>query len=93
VDPGYFKSEALFRANPRPRKLTLLINDEHRVEGRIPDLRRRVSIPLGTYDEPVKSIRITVDEVWPGEHYEDLCISYVGLEAELDEKPNVQGAR
>jgi hypothetical protein len=93
IDPGYFKSEALFRANPRPKKVTVLLNGEHRVEARIPDLRRRVTIPLGNYHKPVSKIRLTVDEVWPGDRHEDLCISYVGLEAELDEKPEVRGAR
>ena len=45
------------------------------------------------YDQPVKKLRLTVKEVYPGSRYEDMCISDVALAVKLDKAPKIQPAR
>ena len=45
------------------------------------------------YVKPVKKIRLTFQEVWPGEKFEDLCVSGVKLEVKLDKKPKLEPVR
>ena len=93
IMPGYQKTDELFAANARPKKLKIELNGEHVFHADLVDRRSRQSIPIKGYTKPVKKFRITFEEVYPGSKFEDLCVTYVGLEAELDEKPEIQPAR
>ena len=42
------------------------------------------------YAEPVKSVKLTFLEVYPGTEFEDLCIRRIRLESPLDEEPEVK---
>jgi hypothetical protein len=93
IAPGYFKSEELFEANARPKKLLVELNGEHSFTATVQDARVTCHIPILGYAKPVKTIRMTFQEVWPGKKYEDLCVSAIRLHVRLDKKPKIQPAR
>ena len=93
MDPGYFKSEELFQANTRPKKVRVELNGEHSFTAMVQDARVTCHIPIQGYTKPVKTIRMTFQEVWPGKKYEDLCVSAIRLHVRLDKKPKIQPAR
>ena len=93
IQPGYSKSDALFQANARPKKILISLNDEHQFSATIPDAKEACRIPIHGYAKPVKKIRLTFQEVWPGTRFEDLCVSGVRLEVKLDKKPKLEPVR
>ena len=93
MDTGYFKSEEHFRANARPKQVRVELNGEHSFTATVQDARVTCHIPIQGYTKPVKKIRMTIVEVWPGNRYEDLCISAIRLHVRLDKKPKIQPAR
>lgn len=94
IRPGYQKDATdLFKANARPKKIRIELNGEHQFDVDIPDKEEEVQIPVTGYDKPVKKIRLTFTEVYPGSKYEDLCVTSVMLLAKLDKKPEFQPSR
>ncbi|MBN8456535.1 MAG: hypothetical protein J0M04_01625 [Verrucomicrobia bacterium] len=93
LSPGFQKSPGLFQANARPKKVTMILNGEHKVHAEIPDAPVTCRIPAGGYDKPVKTIRLVFDEVWPGTKFEDLCLSGLWLEVKLAKKPKESPVR
>jgi hypothetical protein len=93
IMPGYFKSEGLFFANARPKKIQVLLNDEHRFVADVLDIMESCRIPVIGYSKPVRKIRLTFQEVWPGTKFEDLCVTGVRLEVKLDKKPTIGPVR
>jgi len=93
IQPGYDKSEALFRANARPKRVEVLLNGEHRFEAELRDANEEQRIAVAGYDKPVKTVRLTFKEVYPGTRYEDLCVSGLRFEVALDKKPYIRPAR
>ncbi len=87
MTPGYARDQKLFEANGRPRKMLVELNGEHRFTVDVPDSRDEVEFPVLNYRKPVKKIRLTFIEVWPGNRFEDLCITHVSLHVRLDKKP------
>ena len=59
----------------------------------IPDSKEVCRIPITGYTKPVKKIRLTFEEVWPGTKFEDLCVSGVRLDVKLDKKPKLEPSR
>jgi hypothetical protein len=92
LKPGYQK-EGLFKANARPKKIRFELNGEHRFDADIPDEEEEITIPVTGYGKPVRKLRMTFTEVYPGNRFEDLCVSSVRLHVRLDKKPTVQPAR
>lgn len=91
--PGYSKSEELFKANARPKKIEVELNGEHRFLADIPDSPNVAEIAVAGYTKPVESVKLTIREVWNGTQHEDLCISGVRLHVRLDKKPEIRPAR
>jgi hypothetical protein len=91
--PGMTKTEELFKANARPKKVLVELNGEKRFSFDISDLNEVHRIPILDYAKPVKKIRLTFEEVWPGTKFEDLCVSGIRLQVKLDKKPKVEPAR
>jgi hypothetical protein len=91
--PGYCKSDELFKANARPKKILIELNGEHRFHADILDSPDECEIPVKGYAKPVKSVKITFEDVWKGTQHEDLCISGVQLHVRLDKKPKIQPSR
>jgi len=93
IKPGCFKSQALFEANARPKKLRIQLDGAAPLVAEIPDLMEEIEIPMTGHTKPVKRILITFDEVWPGKRFEDLCVTSIRLHARLDKKPEIRPAR
>ncbi len=93
IAPGMAKSEELFKANARPKKIWVELNGEKRFSANIPDLEEAHRIPILDYGKPVKKIRLTFEEVWPGTKFEDLCVSGIRLQVKLDKKPKLEPSR
>jgi hypothetical protein len=93
LDPGMTKTEELFKANARPKKVLVELNGEKRFSVAIPDLKEVLRIPIVDYTKAVKKIRLTMEEVWPGTKFEDLCISGIRLEVKLDKEPKLEPVR
>ncbi len=93
MHPGCGKSDALFEANARPRKVLVELNGDHRFTVEVPNSKEEFEFPVSNYTKPVKKLRLTFQEVWPGKRFEDLCISGVRLHVRLDKKPKIQQAR
>lgn len=91
--PGYTMTRELFDANARPKKVLVELNGEHRFHAEIPDVPEWARIPVSGYAKPVKTIRLTFEEVWKGAKFEDLCVSGVSLEVKVDKKPKIQPSR
>jgi hypothetical protein len=93
IEPGYTKTEELFQANARPKKVRIELNGEHRFTADVPDSKEPCRIAVSSYRKPVKTIRLTFEDVWPGTQHEDLCISRIRLHARLDKEPEIQPSR
>ncbi|MEO5917784.1 MAG: hypothetical protein ABIS50_26365 [Luteolibacter sp.] len=93
MNPGYFKSEELFQANARPKKVLVELNGEYSFTASVSDARTACFIAVRDYAKPVKKIRLTFQEVWPGKHFEDLCVSGIRLHVRLDKKPKLEPVR
>jgi hypothetical protein len=93
MTPGYAKDQELFEANARPKKILVELNGEHRFTVEVPDSRDGVEFPVSKYAKPVKKIRITFREVWPGKRFEDMCVSNILLHVRLDKKPKLDPCR
>lgn len=91
--PGMTKTEELFKANARPKKVLVELNGEKRFSVEISDLNEVHRIPILDYAKPVKKIRLTFEEVWPGTKFEDLCVSGIRLQVKLDKKPKLEPSR
>ena len=87
------KAKELFAANARPKKVRVELNDEKTLTFEVPDVRDEVEFPVTTYKKPVKKIRLTFEEVWPGNRFEDLCVANVRLHVRLDKKPKLDPCR
>lgn len=93
MQPGYVKNDALFQANPRPKKVRVQLNGEHEFIAEIPDRNDNARIPVGGYAKPVHTVRLTFEEVWKGSRFEDLCVSSLALQVRLDKQPQITPAR
>lgn len=93
LEPGMTKTDELFKANARPKKVLVELNGEKRFSAEIPDLKDVHRIPILDYAKPVKKIRLTFEEVWPGTRFEDLCVSGIRLQVKLDKKPKIEPVR
>ena len=93
IEPGMTKTEELFKANARPKKVLVELNGEKRFTVEIRDSKDVYRIPIPDYSKPVKKIRLTFQEVWPGTRFEDLCVSGIRLQVRLDKKPKIEPVR
>lgn len=93
LSPGGDPSEKDFLDNPRPRKVHVELNGEHGISAEAPPMSDEIEIPVVGYDKPVKTVRLTFEEVWPGKRSEDLSISLVRLHVRLDREPRIHPIR
>ncbi|MFU8893014.1 MAG: NADase-type glycan-binding domain-containing protein [Luteolibacter sp.] len=97
IKPGYQKTTDrgldLFTANARPKNVRVELNGEHRFDVEIQDREEEVVIPVRGYDKAVRKIRLTFTEVYPGELFDDMCVTTVRLHARLDREPQIQPER
>jgi hypothetical protein len=93
ITNGFAASEALFRANNRIKKLDLSINGSGPVSVQLPDQMDPFDIKLPETENVIRTIRLTIREVYPGTKYQDTCISQIRLLRNLTKEPGVNPAR
>lgn len=93
IYPGYAKDDALFAANARPKKVLIRINDEEEFTADVPDRNEPFRIEVVGSGKPVKTMRMTFQDVWKGSKHEDLCVSGVALEVSVDHPPKINPSR
>jgi hypothetical protein len=93
ITNGLAVSDALFRANNRIKKLDLSVNGGDPITVQLPDQMDPFSIKLPETKEVVRSIRLTIREVYPGTKYQDTCITRVRLFRNLSRAPEIIPAR
>ena len=93
IVPGCIKTDELFQDNARPKRILVELNGGHRFSVNVPDSKEEFEFPVTGYDKPVKTVRLTFKEVWPGKRFEDLCVTAVRLHARLDKEPKSEPSR
>lgn len=93
IYPGFASDDGKFKANGRPRKVEVVLNDSYKFEAELDDEASYQPIRIPDYDKKVEKVKITVKSVYPGSKFDDLCITKIGLETALAKKPKVQPAR
>ncbi|MEM7384174.1 MAG: DUF4424 family protein [Verrucomicrobiota bacterium] len=93
IHPGHGESEAWFKANSRPSKLKITLNDEHSFKAMLRDVNLDQTIAVHGYSKPVRTVKIEIDAVYPGERFEDTCISDIALISPLAKEPKRYGSR
>ncbi|RBP47332.1 hypothetical protein DES53_101129 [Roseimicrobium gellanilyticum] len=94
---GLADSGELYFANSRVAKLDVSVNGGKPVRVELPDEmlsseRFYFDLP-DTKGEAVKSVKLTIAEVYPGTKFEDTCISDVVLVVPLSKKPKLHPIR
>ncbi len=96
LHPGYGKTEELFRANARPKRIKVELNGEHSFTAEVPDRsnwREWCWIPIHGYDKPVKVLKITFEDVREGTRFDDMCVSGLQLVVKLNKEPKTGPVR
>jgi hypothetical protein len=96
ISPGYYKydkDDTLFKANTRPKSVKVTLNGEHEFIATLKDAMTEHMMVVTGYPKAVKTVRLTIMDVYPGSKFEDLCISSVSVLAKLNKKPELRQAR
>jgi Domain of unknown function (DUF4424) len=93
ITNGLTASQSLFRANNRIKKLDLSVNGGEPQSVELPDQMDPFDIKLPDSKEPVRTIRLTIREVYQGTKYPDTCISRVRLFRHLTKEPEINPVR
>lgn len=93
---GYAKSDDLYAKNNRVARLEVSVNDGEAFSVNVPDEclhDEKYFFDLPAESGPVKTVRLTIAEVYKGTKYDDTCLSSVVLVVPLAKEPAIQGAR
>jgi hypothetical protein len=74
-DVGYDRDEDLFFANNRLRRVTIVFSDGRRIELTFADARGLQVFEIDPQE--TLSIRVVIEDVYPGSRYDDTCLSEV----------------
>lgn len=99
---GYYKSKDVYFNNDRVAKIRITVNDKKSMDYRLYDDYNELGakehrayqfLTLPASDTQVKTLRLTILDVYKGTKYDDACISEILLRKKLSKKPEIQGAR
>ena len=97
IMPGYrsLSNPSLWMKNNRVAELEITLNGERTFSAKIPDekFEDNYPIPVRDYDQPVKTVKLTIKAVHRGTAARDTCISSIRLKGKLAEKPTFHPAR
>jgi hypothetical protein len=98
VQNGYckFDDESAYSKNGRPAEFSISINDGKPFTAAMPDerlTRHEHLIPVPDDVAEVKTIKLTIQKVYPGTKYQDTCISDIDLITPLEKDPKITPAR
>jgi len=78
IIPGWAKNRVRWVNNPRVKRATISFSTGYAAPAQFED-HMAFQFVETHYDKPVTWVQITVDEVYPGKKFEDLCISEIEL--------------
>lgn len=77
---GYAKSDALYAANNRVKKLKIDFDDGTSLVAELKDSTMEPQLIQISNQKVVERVRLTILEVFPGSKYHDTCISEIGFQ-------------
>ena len=77
---GYAKSDALYAANNRVKKLKIDFDDGTLLVAELKDGTMEPQLIQISNQKVVERVRLTILEVYPGSQYHDTCISEIGFQ-------------
>ena len=84
---GYQKSKATFKNNSRVKRAALYINGKHKFNLELEDTEAAQLFELGKWflqGEDKFTVALKILEIYPGEKYNDLCVSEINFDGEGD---------
>ena len=84
---GYQKSKTTFKNNSRVKRAALYINGKHKFNLEIEDIEAAQVFELGEWlleGEDKFTVALKILEIYPGEKYNDLCVSEINFDGEGD---------
>lgn len=81
-----------FENNNRVKQLELLINGNFKKTLSLPDINDYTLLATD-YKQPVKTIKLTIKEIYKGKKFRDTCLSEISLLRPLKKAPKSYGAR
>jgi hypothetical protein len=94
IQNGYRKSQALFSQNNRVKKMSVSLNGGKPFSVDLRDgfrAQNRVTIPPDA--GVLKTVKMTIVEVYPGTDFQDTCLSSVDVEVPLSKAPPIFPSR
>lgn len=88
-----YDRKELFKANARPKVIEMVLNDEYRQKLYFEDKSKFNTFWVDGYEKPVRTCKLVIKEVYPGEQFADLCLGMVSVFDYLEKEPEYQGAR
>ena len=93
ITNGLVASDKLFHANNRIKKLDLSVNSGESVAVELPDQMKPFDIKLPESRDVLRTIRLTIREVYPGTKYQDTCVTRIRLFRNVPQAPEITPAR
>lgn len=93
---GFMKSQELYFANNRVQLLAVSVNEGKPFHVELPDEPLEMEyfwIDLPKSSQPVKTIKLEITAIWPGNTYRDTAISEIVLSIPLEKAPRIQPNR
>ncbi|MBL9155897.1 MAG: hypothetical protein JNJ70_00400 [Verrucomicrobiales bacterium] len=90
---GHYSEKGSFQAYARPKRISVTLNGEHRFTMDVPDAPDPPGIAenyrhvVNGYNTPVSTIRLEIEDVWPGKVHPQLSLKNLQLHVLLDKKP------
>lgn len=90
---GHYTEKGSFKAYARPKRIRVILNGEHNFSMEVPDAPDPPGIAenfrhvVSGYSTPVSTIRLEIEEVWPGNVHPQLTLKNLQLHVMLDKKP------
>ncbi len=85
---GYSKNEEIWKKNSRVKKALLSVNEVEKYYLNLEDTYKKQVFDIGEIYSPNKNedlvLEIKILEVYPGTHYNDLCVSEINFDGEGD---------
>lgn len=93
ITNGLTASEAQFRANNRVKRFDVSVNGAQAVTLELPDQMDPFDFKLPESETVVRTIRLTIREIYPGTEHQDTCVTEISLFRNLTRAPRIEPPR
>lgn len=94
IGNGYRKSADLFKKNNRVKKLGVSVNGGAPFSVELPDgYEHDCPVDLPVDAGPLKTVTLTIEEVYRGSKFRDTCLSFLEIEVPLSKAPVIHPSR